>query len=51
MSVQAWRVDRQEREKAHQRKVESDNAVIAALEKDLELTKEKLHNCTQGRAG
>jgi hypothetical protein len=41
-------VDRQEREKAHKRKVDSDAAMIASLEKDLELTKEKLHNCTQG---
>jgi hypothetical protein len=27
--------------------VDSDAGVMAALEKDLELAKEKLHNCTQ----
>jgi hypothetical protein len=46
--VQAWRKDRQERDKAHKRKTDSDAAMIAALEKDLEMAKQKLHGSTQG---
>lgn len=47
---EAWRKDRQAREETHKRKEEADAAQMAALEKDLEKTKDKLRAVTEGAA-